>query len=113
MVRADILHGTTPDSPLHPTKNTPHQPLAWYRVHKNEASKTNKVFCTTRGSSTDLGDESLRRLLVNSVYWGLGMEVPAMADVRLVGDFQPSAYKFNGYRKGVKPDELALPATVK
>ena len=113
LVRADILAGTTPDAPLHPTKNDPHQPLAWYRVHKNEAGRTNKVFCTTMGSSTDLRDENLRRLLVNSVYWGLGMEVPAMADVRLVGDFQPSAYKFNGYRKGVKPDELALPATVK
>ena len=109
MVRADILHGTTPDSPLHPTKNTPHQPLAWYRVHKNEASKTNKVFCTTRGSSTDLGDESLRRLLVNSVYWGFGMDVSARADVQLVGDFQPSDYSFNGFRKGVKPDDLALP----
>lgn len=113
LVRADILAGTTPDAPLHPTKNDPHQPLAWYRVHKNEAGRTNKVFCTTMGSSTDLRDESLRRLLVNSVYWGLGMEVPARADVQLVGDFQPSAYNFDGYRKGVKPDDLALPTTAK
>ena len=109
MVRADILHGTTPDSPLHPTKNTPHQPLAWYRVHKNEAGRTNKVFCTTMGSSTDLRDENLRRLLVNSVYGGFGMDVSARADVQLVGDFQSSDYSFNGFRKGVKPDDLALP----
>ncbi len=108
LLRADILDGTTPDAPLHPTKNTPHQPLAWYRIHKNEAGKTNKVFCTTLGSSTDLRDDNLRRLLVNSVYWGFGMEVPARADVQLIGDFQPSDYSFNGFRKGVRPDDLAL-----
>jgi len=109
LIRADILAGSTPDSPLHPTKNDPHQPLAWYRIHKNEAGNTNKVFCTTMGSSTDLLDENLRRLLVNSVYWGLNMRVPKKADVHLVGDFQPSAYSFNGFRKGVKPEDLALP----
>jgi len=113
LVRADILEGTSPYAPLHPTKNNPHQPLAWYRIHKNDAGHTNKVFCTTMGSATDLRDEYLRRLLVNSVYWGLGMEVPAKADVQLVGDFQPSNYSFNGFRKGVKPDDLALPATGK
>lgn len=113
LMRAEVLAGTTPDSPLHPTKNTPHQPLAWHRVHKNEAGKTNKVFCTTMGSSTDLLDENLRRLLVNSVYWGFGMDVPSRADVQLVGDYQPSAYSFNGFRKGVKPDDLALPESAK
>jgi hypothetical protein len=113
LLRAEILAGPAPDSPLHPTKNTPQQPLAWYRVHKNEAGNTNKVFCTTMGSATDLRDESLRRLLVNSVYWGFNLEVPAKADVQLVGDFQPSEYSFGGFRKGVKPADLALPATTK
>ena len=113
LVRADILAGTTPDAPLHATKNTPHQPLAWHRLHQNAAGKTNKVFCSTMGSATDLRDESLRRLLVNSAYWGLDLDVPAKADVRLVGDFQPSAYSFNGFRKGVKPEDLALPPATK
>jgi len=113
LLRADILDGTSPYAPLHPTKNNPHQPLAWYRVHKNEAGNTNRVFCTTMGSATDLRDESLRRLLVNSVYWGLAMEVPVKADVQLVGDYQPSAYSFGGYRKGVRPEDLALPASTK
>ncbi len=112
LFRGKVLAGSTPDSPPESTgKNTPLQPLVWYRIHKNEAGTTNKAFCTTMGSSTDLRDESLRRLLVNSVYWGLGMEVPAKADVRFVGDFQPTTYGFNGFRRGVKPDDLALPAT--
>ncbi len=113
LVRADILDGTSPYAPSHPTKNSPHRPLAWYRIHKNEAGNTNKVFCTTMGSATDLRDEYLRRLLVNSVYWGLGMAVPEAADVRLVGDFQPSNYSFGGFRKGVKPADLVLPADTK
>ena len=114
LLRAVILAGTTPDAPREATgKNDPLQPLAWYRVHKNEAGKTNKVFCTTMGSSTDLRDEGLRRLLVNSVYWGFGLAVPAKADVQLVGDLQPTAYGFNGFRKGVKPDDLALPPSVR
>jgi len=65
------------------------------------------------GSSTDLRDECLRRLLVNSVYWGFGLDVPAKADVQLVGDFQPTEYGFNTYRRGVKPDDLALSADAK
>jgi hypothetical protein len=114
LVRAEVLAGTTPDSPPEATgKNQPLQPLAWYRLHKNEAGKTNKVVCTTLGSATDLRDESLRRLLVNSVYWGFGLDVPAKADVRLVGDFQPTEYGFNTFRRGVKPDNLVLPATAR
>ena len=113
LLRADILDGASPYAPLHPTKNSPHQPLAWYRIHKNEAGNTNKVFCTTMGAATDLRDESLRRLLVNSVYWCFNMEVPAKADVQFVGDYQPSAYCFGGFRKGVRPEDFALPPAKK
>jgi hypothetical protein len=112
LLRGQVLAGTTPDAPLEATgKNNPLQALAWSRIHRNEAGATNRVFCTTMGSSTDLRNESLRRLLVNSVYWGLGMEVPAKADVQLVGDFQPTAYGPDGFRRGVKPEDLALPET--
>ncbi len=114
LLRAEVLAGTTPDAPLEATgKNNPMQPLAWHRVHTNEAGKTNRVFCTTMGAAADLRDESLRRLLVNAVYWGFGMEVPAKADVQLVGDFRPTEYGFNTFRKGIKPDDFALPADAK
>lgn len=112
LLRGLVLAGTTPDSPLETTgKNQPVQPVAWHRLHRNEAGKTNKVFCTTLGSATDLRDESLRRLLVNAVYWGLGLDVPDRADVELVGDYRPSESDPNKFRKGVRPEDLALPAT--
>ena len=86
------------------------QPVAWARTHKNAQGNTNRVLCTTMGAATDLLDESLRRLLVNGVYWGLEMPVPQRAHVRLVGDYQPTDYSFDGFRKGVKPADLAMTA---
>ncbi len=107
LVRGQVLAGMHPtDPPVKGKKNDPMQPVVWTRQYRNEAGKTNKVLCTTLGAATDLEDEGLRRMLVNSVYWAIGMEVPAQADVRLVGEYKPSMYGFNGYVKGVKPDDL-------
>ncbi len=109
LVRGQILAGMTPDSlPETSGKNEPMQPVAWSREHHNKAGNTNRVLCTTMGAATDLLDESLRRLLVNGAYWGLAMDVPQRADVRLVCDYQPSDFSFDGFRKGVKPAELVL-----
>ncbi len=108
LLRGQILAGMTPNSPPETSgKNEPMQPVAWSREHRNASGNTNRVLCTTMGAATDLLDESLRRLLVNGVYWGLKMNVPQQADVRLVGDYQPSDYSFDGFRQGVKPAELA------
>jgi oligogalacturonide lyase len=62
------------------------------------------------GAATDLQNEGLRRLVVNAVYWGLGLDVPAKANVAVVGEFKPTMYGFNGYRKGVKLADHALKA---
>ncbi len=98
--------------------NEPMMPVAWTREVKNEAGKTNKVLCTTMGAATDLTNEGLRRLVVNGVYWGLGLEVPASANVNIVGEFKPLMYgtkdgtdlndphRFNGFKRGVKPADL-------
>jgi len=47
----------------------------------------------------------LRRLLVNACYWALGREsqIPAKTDVRLVGEYTPTAFKMDGFKRGVKP----------
>ena len=91
--------------------NDPMMAVAWTRVHKNPAGKENRVFCTTMGAATDLKSEGLRRLVVNAVYWGFGLDVPAKADVAYVGDFNPTRYAARGYKKGVKPADLSLSKT--
>ena len=63
------------------------------------------------GAATDLVAEGTRRMVVNAVYWALGMEdkIPAVgAKVDLVGDYQPTNFGFGSFRKGVKPAEHEL-----
>jgi hypothetical protein len=109
LMHGQVLAGMTPNSPPNTEgKNEPLQPIAWSRNHKNETGNTNRILCTTMGAATDLLDENFRRLLVNGVYWGLEMEVPQQADVRLIGSYQPSDYSFYGFRKNVRPSELAM-----
>ena len=79
-------------------------PIAWTKSYQLPGGgKAGKSFTTTMGSSTDLTNEGLRRLLVNAVYFLLDMKVPQKADVALVGEYKPSAYRGNGFKKGMKP----------
>lgn len=88
--------------------NTPMMPVVWTREVKNSSGKTNKILCSTLGAATDLASEDLRRLVVNGVYWGLGLEVPEKADATPVGDYQPSDYSFNTFKKGTKASDYEL-----
>jgi hypothetical protein len=87
--------------------NDPMMPIAWTREFTNAGGGTNRVFCTTMGAATDLLCEDLRRLVVNAVYWGLDLEVPAHAAVELVGPFEATAYGFGDFRRGLQPADLA------
>jgi hypothetical protein len=93
-----VTRTLSPDSPpVEGKKNDPMQPVVWVR---------GKTFVTTLGASQDLAYEATRRLVVNGCFWALGKEVPAKAEVSLVGDYQPSPFKFKGHKPGVKPEDL-------
>lgn len=121
LVLGQVLKGMKPgDAPADYRKKTargveqgvndPMMPVVWLRHHTNETGKVNKILTTTLGSATDLQSEGLRRLLVNGAYWAAGLErkIPTKAKANLVGDFQPTMYGFNGFKKGVKPAEHEL-----
>ncbi|PAW63197.1 MAG: hypothetical protein B9S34_14780 [Opitutia bacterium Tous-C1TDCM] len=124
LLRGLVLKGMNPtDAPADHVKkrvtdkqeqpvNSPAMPVVWTRLHTNETGKQNKIFTTTLGSATDFADEDLRRLVVNGVYWALGLAVPTKADVRLVDPYSPKMYGFKGYRYGLKPADYALGKTV-
>jgi azurin/glucose/arabinose dehydrogenase len=124
LLRGLVLKGMNPtDTPADATKkratdkqeqglNSPAMPIAWTRTFTHESGKTNKVFTTTMGAATDLTNESLRRLVVNAVFWAVGRDVPAKADVRLVDPYTPHKYGFKGYRYQLKPAVYALGQTV-
>jgi hypothetical protein len=88
--------------------NDPAMPVVWTRTHRNDNGKTNRIITSTMGSATDLENEGLRRLIVNGVYWGLGMDVPGKADVRYVDEYQPSFYGFDGFRKGLHVTDFEI-----
>jgi hypothetical protein len=119
LLRGQVLQGMQPDDPpaQHPKKRTsdgieqpvndPMMPLAWTRLHRNDAGRTNKIFVTTMGASVDLQSEDLRRLVVNAVYWALDFPVPERADVRYVGSFVPRYFGSTerGFKRGLRPED--------
>ena len=88
--------------------NDPAMPVVWTRMHKNDNGTTNRILTTTLGSATDLENEGLRRLIVNGVYWGLDLNVPAKADVTYVDAYEPSFYGFEGFRKGLRASDFGI-----
>jgi hypothetical protein len=57
------------------------------------------------GSAEDFANVGVRRLTINAVYWGLGMEDSIRADrsVELVGEYHPSKSGFDYQELGVQP----------
>jgi hypothetical protein len=60
------------------------------------------------GAATDLQNEGLRRMVVNSVFWGMGLDVPEKAEVGMVGEFHALMYGFGEFRKNARPSDHAL-----
>jgi Domain of Unknown Function (DUF1080) len=97
LMDGQVLTGMQPtDPPVDGPKNNPMMPIAWTRIHKTESGKECKILTTTMGSSTDLENEGLRRLLVNGVYWGTGLEdqIPEKANVEITGKYIATPYGF-------------------
>ena len=76
------------------TVNDPMMPVAWVKSYQVPGGKQGKAFASTVGAASDMLIEGTRRLLVNGVFWAMGLEVPKKADVRLVGDYQPTKFEF-------------------
>ena len=90
LLLGEVLEGMRPQDPPAAGKvNDPMLPVAWIKTYRGA-----RVFTTTMGSAQDLLNAGLRRLLVNAVYWAVGLEVPARAAVDLVGDYQPQPFGF-------------------
>ncbi len=91
LVEGHVLKTLDPASALNAEK--PWMPLAWTR-HPDPDRGTGRVFCSTMGSSNDLADASLRRLMVNAMYWCMGMEsaVHPQSCVDPIGRYQPSNF---------------------
>jgi hypothetical protein len=75
-------------------RNDPMMPIAWTKSYQIPGGQKGKAFTATIGAATDLLTEGTRRLIVNSVFWCLDLNVPDKADVTLIGAYNPSPYSF-------------------
>jgi hypothetical protein len=104
---AQPLNGMTPDSPADATK--PPMPSEWTRTYKGENGREGRVFTTLYGTSEDITNEGYRRLVVNGIFWTLGLEDKITPDLNIsfVGPFKPNTFAGGGYARGIKPEMYA------
>lgn len=101
---ADALFGMRPEdsqiAEVNPASkkeynpNDPMMPIAWTKTYQLPGGSAGTAFTSTIGSSTDLLNEGVRRLLVNAAFWLQDLDVPASANVEIVGEYDPSPYSF-------------------
>lgn len=107
LARGIILNGMEKDSPVDITKEL--MPVAWTRDYESKSGKTARIFTTTQGASQDILSDGFRRLLVNAQLWAVDMEdaITPDGEISFVGPYNPTNFKFEGYRRGVKPADIA------
>ena len=103
LLNGQVLRGMKPDD--EPNLDKPLMPLAWTKEYTGDKGNTSKVFCTTMGASTDYLCADLRRLIVNAVYWCVGLEGAISADtsVEPVTPYDPTDFGFGDHKKGERP----------
>jgi len=95
----DAFYGMRPTDSLEVAeKNRPTMPIAWTKTYQIPGGEAGRVFMTTMGASTDLVSEGTRRMLVNGIFWAIGLEKDILEDglnVDIVGSFEPTKFKFH------------------
>lgn len=102
-----VLNGMGADAAPDETKEQ--LPVVWTRTHRGANGTVGRVFTSTHGASEDLLNPGFRRLLVNAVFWTVGLEraITPDLDISFVGPFHPVTFSFDGYRRRVRPADLA------
>jgi len=98
-----VLNGMNADAAPDPEKEL--LPVAWTRTYEGGG----RVFATTHGASEDLLNDGFRRMMLNATLWTIGMERAIRPDnnIDFVGPYHPVTFSFGGYRRGVRPADLA------
>ena len=107
LTKSQPLNGMTKDSPADPDKTA--SPSTWTRSYQSKDGQSHRVFHSTQGASQDLLDPDYRRLLINGIFWAVGLEkeIKPKAKIDFVGSYNPTRFGFGGEVKGIKPSDLA------
>ncbi|PQO41309.1 hypothetical protein C5Y96_00805 [Blastopirellula marina] len=109
LVYGSVLKGMKPeDKPVEGKKNDPMMPIVWTMPYQLEGGKQGTSVCSTFGSAIDYLNEDGRRIIVNAAFDLVGLEdkITPDLDVSIVGEYDPSFYGFNSFKKGLKPADF-------
>jgi type 1 glutamine amidotransferase len=73
-------------------RQPPFQPVTWTKTYTGEAGSAARVFFTTLGHPQEFAEADMRRLVVNGIYWALGLDEripPDGANVEPLGPYDP------------------------
>jgi hypothetical protein len=84
-------------------------PVVWFKYWQTRSGRQARVVQSTMGSAHDLQCADLRRLIINAIYWGLGMEsaIDPWRSVDIVGTYKPLEAGFNYAELGVVPKPVS------
>ena len=107
LTMAQPLMSMKPDGADDKTK--PPMASEWTRHYQGKNGKKGRVFTSLYGASEDLLNPGYRRMIVNGVYWTLGLENKIKPDSKIdfVGPYKPTTFKNRGEVRGVKPSMYA------
>lgn len=89
-----------------PDATKPPMASEWTRLYKGKGGKKGRVFTSLYGASEDILNAGYRRMVINGIYWTLGLEDKIKGDSKIdfVGPYKPNTFRGGGNEaKGIKP----------
>jgi len=77
----------------------------WTRTYTGKNGKTGRVFTSLYGASEDILNPGYRRMIINAVYWSIGLEdkIDGGSKIDFLGPYKPNTFGFRKEAKGIKP----------
>ena len=88
-----------------PDETKPPMASEWTRSYTGTDGRKGRVFTSLYGASEDIVNPGYRRMILNGVYWSVGLEDQIRADSKIdfVGSYKPNTFGQRREAKGVKP----------
>jgi len=92
-----------------PDPEKPPMASEWTRTYQGTQGVSGRVFTSLYGASEDIVNDGYRRMIINGIYWSLGLEAQIKPErvIAFVGPYEPNPFGQRLEAKGVKPADYA------
>ncbi|MEP2775274.1 MAG: ThuA domain-containing protein [Luteolibacter sp.] len=107
LTMAQPLMTMLPDGKPDPQK--PPMASEWTRTYEGENGAKGRVFTSLYGASEDILNPGYRRMIINGIYWTMGMEdqIKADSNIDFVGEYKPNTFRTGSHARGIRPEDYA------